>query len=70
MGKPGALQSMGSKRVGHDLATEQQEELKLPPALSYLLVKLSRMAVKSRSKLSGGAWQTYQSVKFKPLERV
>ena len=23
-GKPGVLQSMGSQRVGHDLATEQQ----------------------------------------------
>ena len=23
-GKPGKLQSMGSQRVGHDLATEQQ----------------------------------------------
>ena len=26
-GKPGMLQSMGLKRVGHDLATEQQYEL-------------------------------------------
>ena len=52
---------MGSQRVGHDLATEQQEELRLPPALSYLLVKLSRMAVKSRSELSSGVWQSYQS---------
>ena len=25
-GKPGVLQSMGSKRVGHDLATEQQQK--------------------------------------------
>ena len=25
-GKPGTLQSMGSQRVGHDLATEQQQE--------------------------------------------
>ena len=24
-GKPGVLQSMGSPRVGHDLATEQQQ---------------------------------------------
>ena len=24
-GKPGVLQSMGSQRVGHDLATEQQQ---------------------------------------------
>ena len=24
-GKPGMLQSMGSQRVGHDLATEQQQ---------------------------------------------
>ena len=24
-GKPGMLQSMGSQRVGHDLATEQQK---------------------------------------------
>ena len=26
-GKPGVLQSMGSQRVGHDLATEQQDHL-------------------------------------------
>ena len=25
IGKPGMLQSMGSQRVGHDLATEQQQ---------------------------------------------
>ena len=25
MGKPGVLQSMGWQRVGHDLATEQQQ---------------------------------------------
>ena len=25
-GKPGVLQSMGSQRVGHDLATEQQQQ--------------------------------------------
>ena len=25
-GKPGVLQSMGLQRVGHDLATEQQQE--------------------------------------------
>ena len=25
-GKPGMLQSMGSQRVGHNLATEQQQE--------------------------------------------
>ena len=25
MGKPGLLQFIGSQRVGHDLATEQQE---------------------------------------------
>ena len=25
VGKPGELQSMGSQRVGHDLATEQQQ---------------------------------------------
>ena len=49
-----------TKRQTH-LATEQQEELRLPPALSYLLVKLSRMAVKSRSELSSGVWQSYQS---------
>ena len=24
-GKPGSLQSMGSRKVGHDLATEQQQ---------------------------------------------
>ena len=24
--KPGVLQSMGSQRVGHDLATEQQQQ--------------------------------------------
>ena len=27
-GKPGVLQSMGLQRVGHDLATEQQQQLK------------------------------------------
>ena len=27
--KPGMLQSMGSQRVGHDLATEQQQQLPL-----------------------------------------
>ena len=26
MGKPGVLQSMGSQRVGHDLASEQQQQ--------------------------------------------
>ena len=26
-GKPGVLQSMGSQRVGHDLATEQQHKV-------------------------------------------
>ena len=25
-GKPGVLQSMGLQRIGHDLATEQQQE--------------------------------------------
>ena len=29
MGKPGALQPMGSQRVGHDLATEQVPEYKV-----------------------------------------
>ena len=28
-GKPGVLQSMGSPRVGHDLATEQQQQCEL-----------------------------------------
>ena len=27
LGKPGGLQSMGSKRVGHNLVTEQQQTL-------------------------------------------
>ena len=27
MGKPGVLQFMGSQRVRHDLATEQQQQL-------------------------------------------
>ena len=32
-GKPGMLQSMGSQRVGHDLATEQEHNLRsaIPP---------------------------------------
>ena len=30
-GKPGVLQSMGSQRVGHDLATKQQ-----PPSVQVL----------------------------------
>ena len=30
-GKPGMLQSMGSRRVGHNLATEQP-----PPGLSHM----------------------------------
>ena len=27
-GEPGVLQSMGSQRVGHNLATEQKQDLK------------------------------------------
>ena len=39
-GKPGVLQSMGSQRVGHDWATEQEQQqhvLKIIPANSLLL---------------------------------
>ena len=33
---PGGLWSMGSQRVGHDLATKQQKQLKIPSsALSF-----------------------------------
>ena len=31
-GRPGVLQSMGSQRVRHDWATEQQQDLKLQPS--------------------------------------
>ena len=30
-GKPGVLQSMGSQGVGHNLATEKQQERESPP---------------------------------------
>ena len=30
MGKPGMLQFMGSQKVGHNLATEQQQPVLLP----------------------------------------
>ena len=33
-GKPGVLQFMGSQRVGHDLATEQQHMI--PPIMAFL----------------------------------
>ena len=29
IGEPGMLQSMGSQRVGHDLASEQQQQIKI-----------------------------------------
>ena len=32
--KPGVLQSMGSQRIGHNLATEQQMQC-LPPSLEH-----------------------------------
>ena len=36
--EPGRLQSMGSQRVGHDLATEQQQEGSLGSHLRILPV--------------------------------
>ena len=37
-GKPGVLQSMGSQRVGHDWATEQQQQPLFPVSVSSLLL--------------------------------
>ena len=47
-GKPGALQTMGWQRVGHDLATEQQLNVTLinPPTIPYRLSHRARSSEK------------------------
>ena len=37
-GKPGVLQSMGSQRIGHDLATEQQQQFQIFKKFSVLKI--------------------------------
>ena len=44
IGKPGMLQSMGSQRAGHDLATEQQQlPYQVGTTTSILQVKKERL---------------------------
>ena len=40
-GKPGVLQSMGSQRVGHDLATEQQQHHSIVSVCRVLFIHSS-----------------------------
>ena len=35
-GKPGVLQSMGSQRVGHDRATEEQQQMERNLKIRYI----------------------------------
>ena len=54
-GKPSELQSMGSRRVGHDLVTEQQEmslELQLQWLLRYCLFQLLVRNTSSQNDVS------------------
>ena len=43
--EPGGLHSMGSQRVGHDLATEQQQHPKLDVVSNISTLKISRMEI-------------------------
>ena len=45
-GKPGVLQSMGSQRVGHDWATEQQDSEDYLLWLSYITYSLPKLLVR------------------------
>ena len=50
--KPGLLQSMGSQRVGHDLATEYMSLLSLPhPVLQEIMVENVLRALVLATKL-------------------
>ena len=33
--EPGMLQSMGSQRIGHNVGTEQHQNIRVPPSFSF-----------------------------------